>query len=103
MMIFSDEGCVRHRRTDAGQKSEDCVNSDSPVIAAFKGEENPLRVFESVNCYNGYYINFIGNYNGVCGSLFVMWQMGTNRTSFNLTGMFVMVLIVNSSWFIKHL
>ncbi|XP_056616866.1 translin-associated protein X [Triplophysa dalaica] len=31
-----DEGCVRNRRTDAGQKAEDCVNSDSPVIGAFK-------------------------------------------------------------------
>ncbi|KAA0718313.1 X Translin-associated factor [Triplophysa tibetana] len=31
-----DEGCVRNRRTDAGQKADDCVNSDSPVIGAFK-------------------------------------------------------------------
>nr|XP_055026090.1 translin-associated protein X isoform X1 [Misgurnus anguillicaudatus] len=36
LIIFSDEGCVRKRRTDVGQKSDDCINSDSPVIAAFK-------------------------------------------------------------------
>lgn len=36
-MVFSDDGCVRNRRTDAGQKSEDCITS--PVIAAFKGEK----------------------------------------------------------------
>ncbi|XDV49810.1 hypothetical protein PO909_018990 [Leuciscus waleckii] len=31
-----DEGCGRRRRTEVGQKSEDCVNPDSAVIAAFK-------------------------------------------------------------------
>lgn len=44
---FSDEGCVRNRRTDAGQKAEDCVNSDSPVIGAFKGENlMEVKLFE---------------------------------------------------------
>ncbi|XP_056088663.1 translin-associated protein X isoform X1 [Rhinichthys klamathensis goyatoka] len=31
-----DEGCGRRRRTEVGQKSENCMNSDSAVIAAFK-------------------------------------------------------------------
>ncbi|KAI2658125.1 Translin-associated protein X [Labeo rohita] len=31
-----DEGCHRKRKTEAGPKSEDCVNPNSAVIAAFK-------------------------------------------------------------------
>ncbi|XP_016104741.1 translin-associated protein X-like [Sinocyclocheilus grahami] len=31
-----DEGCARKRKTEAGQKPEDCTRPDSPVIAAFK-------------------------------------------------------------------
>lgn len=31
-----DEGCARKRRTEAGQRSEDCMNPNSVVISAFK-------------------------------------------------------------------
>ncbi len=37
-MFFADDGCARKRKTAAGYKSEDCMNPDSSVIAAFKGE-----------------------------------------------------------------
>ncbi|KAL0178657.1 hypothetical protein M9458_027551, partial [Cirrhinus mrigala] len=35
-MFLADEGCHRKRKTEAGPKSEDCMNPDSVVIAAFK-------------------------------------------------------------------
>lgn len=38
LMFLADDGCGRKRKTGAGSKSEDCMNPDSSVMTAFKGE-----------------------------------------------------------------
>lgn len=47
LMFLADEGCGRKRRTEVGPKSEDCMNPDSAVIAAFKGERVGQCVFSA--------------------------------------------------------
>ncbi len=38
LMFLADDGCGRKRKTEAGSKAEDCMNPDSSVMTAFKGE-----------------------------------------------------------------